>query len=90
MKTLIQNNVKSSDGFVVSKLLFLFIFFFEKYFIKATKYFLIGYFADQNHSLFEKFNDIDAVNDVLCNIVQRRLGCNKTKYNIQFFSCSYE
>ena len=51
---------------------------------------MIGYFADQNLNLFEKFNDIDAVIDVLCDIVQRRSGCNQTKYNIQFFSCSCE
>lgn len=58
---------------------------FEKYSVKATKYFLIGYFADQNLNLFEKFNDIDAVIDVLCDIVQRRSGCNQTKYNIYSF-----
>ena len=87
MKTLIQNNVKSSNGFLMWYPNYCFSLIFEKYYVKATKYFLIGYFADQNLNLFEKFNDIVAVIDVLCNLVQRRLGCDKTNYNIQFVSC---
>ena len=51
---------------------------------------MIGYFVDQNLNLFEKFNEIDAVINVLCDIVQHRLGCSQTQYNFKFFSCACE
>ena len=63
---------------------------FEEYLTKATKYFLIGYFSDQELNVFEKFNDVNTVVDILSDIVQQRLGCNETLYNIQFLSCSCE
>ena len=89
-EALIKNYIRVSGGFLLWFPNYCFSCVFEHYTIKATKYFLIGYFADKELNVFEKFDNINAVVDILCKIVQEKLLSHQTQYNIQFISCSCE